>query len=296
MTVSIIIPNLHSPLIGAVLDALRAQTAVNRIREIVVVGLDRHGQVRPDALVRMIDTGRPVSAPTARNRGAAETTGEHLLFVDADCVLAPDAVGLMLDAAEQGYAALVGGVVPDDEQYWVHASNLMTFPEYLTLDAPGERGSLPSFCMLVARDALEKVGGFDESYHPTAEDLDLCFRLRRLGYRLGCEPRAAVRHRSTRATPGAVWRQHIQYGWGYYRIQHSYPDIVGSSEAVWVADHMPRLLPPLAVPIAVAFVMRLLLRRPAMRRFWRAVPGMIWTRLAWYEGFRMAAQTARGAR
>lgn len=292
MSISVIIPNLHSPLIGEVLSALLAQTAIERVREILVVGLDRHGLVRPGGLVRLIDTGRPISAAAARNRGAAAASGDHLLFLDADVVPAPDMLARLAEAAG-GYGALVGGVIPEDSSYWVLVSNLMTFPEYLTLSDPGERGSLPSFCMLMPAAAWAAAGGFDESYHPTGEDLDMCFRLRRMGYRLGCAPAAAVYHRSSRATPGAVWWQHVQYGQGYYRIQHTYPEFVGSSEAVWLADHLPQLLPLVAVPIAVAFALRLMVARPALRRFWRALPGLIWTRLAWYEGFRAAARTAR---
>ncbi|HWQ14258.1 MAG TPA: glycosyltransferase, partial [Roseiflexaceae bacterium] len=234
----------------------------------------------------------PIPAAAARNLGAAAATGEYLLFVDADCLLEPDALERLLEAAQAGYGALVGGVLPEPHPYWVLCSNLMAFPEYLTLDRAGERGSLPSFCLMMPRRIWEVIGGFDESYHPTCEDLDLCFRLRRAGYRLGCAPSAAVRHRSSRASAGAVWRQHALYGKGYYRIQHTYSDIVGPSQAAWLAEHLPRLAAALSVPIAVIFVLRMFVRRPHMLRFWHALPGLIWIRLAWYDGFRMASTPA----
>ena len=65
-SISIIIPNLHSPLVGEVIAALRAQTARDRIAEIVVVGQDRYGLVVPDDLVRPIVTERPVYPGAAR--------------------------------------------------------------------------------------------------------------------------------------------------------------------------------------------------------------------------------------
>lgn len=44
---SIVIPNLHSPRIGDVLEALRRQEGVHRYSyEILVIGRDRYGLVR----------------------------------------------------------------------------------------------------------------------------------------------------------------------------------------------------------------------------------------------------------
>lgn len=295
MTVSIIIPNLHSPLIGAVLDALRAQTALDHIREIIVVGVDNTGLVRADHLVRVIDTGRPVSAAVARNRGAEHARGDFLLFVDADCLLARDALEHLLGAAGDGYGALVGGVVPETGRYWVLASNLMTFPGYLTLDAPGERDCLPSFCLVVPRAVWQQVGPFAERYHgASAEDLDLSFRMRQAGLRLGCTPLAAVRHRPDRNNLGAIWRQHIGFGVAWLDIYHRYRTFMPFSEAIWLCEKVGGPLAAAAlVPLAVLYVLRLLAQRPALRRFWFAAPGMVWAQLAWYNGMLRAAEAAQ---
>ena len=44
------------------------------------------------------------------------------------------------------------------------------------------------------RRALEAVGGWDEGYFMYVEDVDLCWRLRRIGWRVAYEPAAEVLH------------------------------------------------------------------------------------------------------
>lgn len=287
--ISIIIPNLHSPLIGEVIAALRAQTA--SIDEIIVVGQDRYGQVQPDALVRFIRTERPVSAAVARNLGAAAAHGAVLLFVDADCILAPDAAAQLLTALQAGYGAVVGGVVPEVGQYWRLCANLMAFPEFLSIDPPGVRGVLPSFCLMLPRAAWAAAGPFTERYAgASAEDLDLSFRLRQAGYTLGCAPAARVFHRPARTSPGAVWRQHVGFGLAFYDIYYRYREFMPFSQSIWASQHLPAPLAAAAhVVIAVAFVLRLFVQRPQLRRFWFAIPGMIWAQLALYYGMLQAA-------
>ena len=294
MSISIIIPNLHSPLIGEVIAALRAQTASANICEIIVVGMDRHHLVAPDALLRVIDTVRPISPAAARNCGAAAATGDYLLFVDSDCLLAPDAVERLVSAVDAGYGAVVGAVVPETAQYWVLCNNLMAFPEFLTLDQPGERACLPSFCLLIPRAVWEHVGVFDERFPAAAgEDLDLSFRLRQLGYRLGFAPAAAVRHRPMRTSAGAVWRHHVGFGVAWHTLSVRYRAILPFSQAAWLIDELGGLGLAATLPLACLYVLRLFARRRHLLRFWYAIPGMVWAQFGWYNGIYQAAVHVR---
>jgi GT2 family glycosyltransferase len=295
ISVSIIIPNLHSPLIGEVVAALRAQTALPRIREIIVVGQDRYGLVAADELVRPIMNGWPLAPAVARNRGAAAAGGEYLLFVDADCLLAPGAVERLLEAARSGYGAVCGAVEPETGQYWVLCNNLMAFPEFLTVDQAGERDCLPSFCLLIPRAVWERVGGFDERFPgPAGEDLDLTFRMRQAGYRLACAPAAAVRHRPARGGPGPVWRQHAGFGAAWRTLYYRYRAMLPFSQAVWLIEKFGGAGLAATLPLACLYVLRLFARRRHLLRFWYAIPGMVWAQFGWYNGIYQAARRARG--
>jgi len=54
--------------------------------------------------------------------------------------------------------------------------------------------------MLLRREALASVGGFDEGYHMYCEDVDLCLRLQLAGWQLARAGAAVVEHRARRAS------------------------------------------------------------------------------------------------
>jgi GT2 family glycosyltransferase len=74
--------------------------------------------------------------------------------------------------------------------------------------------------MLLPREVWEQVRGFDERYFMYVEDMDLCFRLRRAGWRTLFEPGATVVHaggRSSRRRPlRSIYHHHrgaIRFYW-----------------------------------------------------------------------------------
>ena len=61
-------------------------------------------------------------------------------------------------------------------------------------DHPSQAEWLSGACMLVRRDAYERLGGFDEGLFLYCEDTDLCRRLWEAGHAVRFEPHAVVRH------------------------------------------------------------------------------------------------------
>jgi GT2 family glycosyltransferase len=280
--ISIVIPNLHSPIIDRVLDALRCQTVAPR--EILVVGLDRPGLVREDQLVRLVSTGQPISPARARNLGARLASGEYLLFLDADCIAAPDLVERVLACHRQGHAVVGGSMIVEPDNYWVLCDNLLSFASSLSRSPAGARDYLPSFGFGIARDLFRQVGGFDESFTGAAgEDVDLCLRLREAGYALYFEPRARVTHRPARVSAPAMLRHLRMFGRAHYRVQRMHAASMRSPLA-----YLPRsaagLILAFAPLLACADIALLFPRSPELRAHPHAVAGMVWGRIGWYLG------------
>lgn len=53
---------------------------------------------------------------------------------------------------------------------------------------------LPTCNLLMKRAVLQEIGGFDPSFHPVGEDVDLVWRVQDAGYRVLCDPRGRVNH------------------------------------------------------------------------------------------------------
>lgn len=62
------------------------------------------------------------------------------------------------------------------------------------IDQSADVEALSGSCMLVARRALEDIGGFDESLFLYGEDLDLCYRFRDAGWKIRYLPEARIVH------------------------------------------------------------------------------------------------------
>ena len=66
-------------------------------------------------------------------------------------------------------------------------------------------------CFLVRRSAFEEVGGFDEAYFMYAEDVDLCWRLGRAGWRVAYVPAAEVTHLQGVSTDRHPYRMIVEH-------------------------------------------------------------------------------------
>jgi cellulose synthase/poly-beta-1,6-N-acetylglucosamine synthase-like glycosyltransferase len=214
--VSVIVPVRDGEsTIAACLDSILATDYPADRREILVVdngssdGTAALIQTRPVRYLR--EPKRGVS--NARNRGIAESTGEILAFVDADCLVEPQWLTELVSPFEDPEVGAVGGNLEHsppanaaerqavrllgDWQQFAFASD----PAYpITANAA------------YRRDVLERIGPFDP--HMTrAQDVELGLRFQeRSGLRLAFAERATARHRN-RSTQLGFFRQ--QLGWAY---------------------------------------------------------------------------------
>ena len=279
---SVVVPLLHTPMIGRTLAALERQTLDQAEYEVIVVGMDKHELVRSSPSVRFDRSERPLSPAAARNRGVAQAGGEIVAFTDADCIPAPDWLAMLWARFADAHAHVVGGSVDiETPNYWTLADNLSMFHDYLVGMPPGARQQLPSLNLAIRRTVFLNVGGFDERYpRPSAEDSDLTMRLRRQGHTLHFEPRAVVLHRPSRDRLADVVRH------GYFQGKYSTkvdPRYAGESG-------LPRLIRTragilLGAPILAAGVTaRILASNRSLWRYWYTFPAILAAKLAWCAG------------
>ena len=166
------------------------------------------------AEVVVVDDARGNGPAAARNRGWRPGRTPVVAFLDAD-IDAPagwlDPLLAHLDDPRVGAVAprvrSTGGVFSG---YEAERSPLDRGP----VPGPVRPGSrvpyVPSAALVVRREALEQIDGFDEALH-VGEDVDLVWRLHAAGWRVRYEPSVEVHHPS-RSTIAAWLRQRFRYG------------------------------------------------------------------------------------
>lgn len=279
---SVIIPNLHSPVINRTIASLEQQSFDPKEFEIVVVGMDKYGLVQESERVRFIRTTQPLSPARARNLGASQTEGEILAFIDADCIAHPDWLQVIASRFENPEVQVLGGGVEiEAKNYWTLSDNLALFYEYLANNAPGTRQILPSLNFIVRRQVFSKLGGFNVKYpFPAGEDADLTLRLRRAGYTLHFEPHATVHHQPPRTRLTDLLRHSFLMGRYSTKVDPRYADEQGLPR--WMRT--PVMLIVSAPFMAGSVTLRVFRNKSTLDRYWFTIPAVFLAKLAWCAG------------
>jgi GT2 family glycosyltransferase len=279
---SVVIPNLHSPRIGEVLEALRCQRGVGEAYEILVIGRDRYGEVRrqeaADTRVRFLESERDLSAAEARNRGIEEARGKVLFFIDADCIAPHDWMATLLKVQRQGFPVVGGSIFFDSRPFWILCDNVAHFHDLLP-DTPRGANShfmLPTANLMIEKAVLDKVGIFDVTY-PQGEDFELAMRIRRAGYDLFFEPAARIIHRPMRNSLRSVLDH--SNGWGRQSIRIRTRFRTELKTPLFL--YLPMTLRLISPGVAAAVTAKVFWRHPCIHRYWYTAPVVFLTKLVW---------------
>jgi len=168
---------------------------------------------------RFLPAGRNLGYGAGANLGTGVTESELVLVCNADVVLMPGVVTALSQALEEDPRRAIAGPRIEDMEGRLYPS-ARTFPAlgdavghaFLGMIAPGNRWStrykmlgwdhatrtevdwVSGACFLARRDALGQLGGFDESYFMYSEDVDLCWRAWKAGWKVVYEPAGTIRH------------------------------------------------------------------------------------------------------
>ena len=216
MTVSaVVVSHGHAGELERLLPALSPQ-----VDELVLIS-NRSGSVRavPDG-VRVLENPKPLRLAANVNRGIAETNGDLVLFSNPDAVPEPDAV-LHLRAFMESHprAGIAGPQTLYPDGRWqptrrrfptVFGTLVRRTPlrklfdplkrqksHYLLDERPTEPEQadwLLGFFLLMRREMLDELGGWDEGFRHYGEDIDLAYRAARAGWERWYGPASVVRH------------------------------------------------------------------------------------------------------
>jgi GT2 family glycosyltransferase len=155
------------------------------------------------------------------NMAARTAKGHHLIVLNPDAYLQPGCVSSLIAAAENFSSPCVVGarVLNEDgsEQRggrrgevtpvttllsFSHLSRSVPFLRKYEIhmegqaapDAPVAVPTISGACFYISREDFNQLGGFDERYFLHVEDIDLCWRARRMGGAVVFAPEARVVH------------------------------------------------------------------------------------------------------
>lgn len=280
MKVSIIIPSLNSPIIDQVIHQLEKQTAYNHIGKILIVGKDENKRIPSNEKIQFIDTGKPVLAATARNRGANATNSDLLIFLDSDCLPTSTWLAAHLDAHQAGHQVVSGSVLPQGINYWHLVYNLTLFHEILQFNPAGPRDFLATLNLSVNQKVFAKIGGMNEVID-RVEDVDWTTRMRRAGIQPYFWPKAAIYHAHNRLTSRAVWHDCAFSGFHMRQLRLIHSDMLTAPKLL----RYTRLVWCFSPLIALWATGKIIWKRPfILLRFGHTIPAIYWTKIAWCWG------------
>ncbi len=210
--VSVVIPLYGGPEdIEACLDSL--QRCQGLISEVIVVD-DKSPDDAPDVVARY-PFARLVSNPenlgfgATCNRGVAEAGGDVVILLNSDTVVPRAGLIRLVEALDQGGTVAATGPRSNYVGHfqrtgvtYTNVSGVALFADdYARRQADdSESDMLVGFCLAIKRSIWNEVGPFDTAFGAGMfEDNDLCYRLRRAGYRLMIANRAFIHHEGNKS-------------------------------------------------------------------------------------------------
>lgn len=188
--------------------------------------------------VKLIENRTNVGFGRANNQGVSASTGEYLLIINPDAVVAEDTVKRMLEFSEKHPESGASSCKVLNADGTLQKSCRRSFPtpwvaftkisglsflfprtkmfgKYnLTYLNPGECHEVDAIggsFMFIPRAVFKKVGGFDEDYFMYGEDLDLCYKIKKAGYKIYYNPETTAIHFKGESTRRSTIKQTYEF-------------------------------------------------------------------------------------
>lgn len=153
----------------------------------------------------------PFNYSRLNNFGASFAEGEYLILLNNDTkVITPDWIERMLGYCQRENTGAVGAKLYYEDKTVQHCGVVIglggfaghvetnTMPEdtgyFGRLKAVQDISAVTAACMMIKKSVFEEIGGLDEAFTVALNDVDLCMRIRKAGYRIVLNPAVELYH------------------------------------------------------------------------------------------------------
>ena len=157
---------------------------------------------------------------------ALEKGHDYVWVLNNDTIVRPDSLRRAVEMATSDPRIAVVGVkilaMEDPKRVWVAYGQVKyrkgregligeIWLEEGRREEPREVEWVPGKAMLLARPAIERLGGFDDEFFAYHEDVDWCAMARDAGYRIVFAPASVIYHKGHQSSGGRVYVSPRQY-------------------------------------------------------------------------------------
>lgn len=243
--------------------------------------------------VHLLENHENVGFARANNQAIERCTGKYLLLLNPDTLVDPASLNALVDFLESSPEAGAAGAkllnmdgsLQISSHRWptlsrevsrlFHLDRFIPYEDYplekWKSDLAQEVDAIKGACLILRREVLDLIGYLDEDYFIYTEEVDLCYRIQRAGWRLFWVPQAQVFHhggQSTQQMPTEMFLNLYQS-----KIKYFY-----KHNGILVA-HMYKLILVFASLLRIVFTPVIFLEKAAQRRkhltlvnrYWRLV-------------------------
>ena len=163
-------------------------------------------EAQTDPRLHIIFNDRNAGFAAGCNQGARAATGAVLVFLNNDTEVTPGWLEPLLEALAEPGTGIAGSRLLFADGTIQHAGLAVSrdgIPRHIyrgfpagwpAANKPREFQAVTGACLAIRKELFDSAGGFDESYENGIEDIDLCFRVRRLGLKVVYRPESVVYH------------------------------------------------------------------------------------------------------
>ena len=164
------------------------------------------------------------SISRSRNTGINLSNGKFIYFIADDYELTPDSTRILLQS--MALSTRIGIVGPlyiskeKDLRFCGSALNIESFPERkISFEDLINMFEVDHITGMIKREVFDKAGLYDERFALRQEDMDFSLRVKQEGFKIFCQPRAAVYHH--RDIGSNVVAHDMQSALALYRLKHN---------------------------------------------------------------------------